>query len=100
MRFDVGDRLLHPTPVSQREDDVAHVPILIPVLLQQLNPLVGDCHGQAVVEAQATFADWPAQTRHTGYILGKRETSLAKLSPQSSRRTINLLTSAMVMTSG
>ena len=69
VRLGVGDGLLHPAPVRQRVDDVAHVPVLVFELFDELDPLVGNGHAEAVVEADATLFHRPAQRRHSGNIL-------------------------------
>ena len=38
------------SPVGESVHNVAHVPVLVPVLAQDLNPLVGNGHLKAVVE--------------------------------------------------
>ncbi len=47
-------------PVGECVYDVAHVPVLVPVLAQDLNPLVCNGHLQPVVKAHAPLCYWPA----------------------------------------
>ena len=47
-------------PVGERVNDVAHVPVLIPVLAQDLDPLVCNGHLQPVVKAHAALCYGPA----------------------------------------
>ena len=39
-------------------------------MFEQLDPVVGDAHGEAVGEADAALADGPAEARHAGHVLG------------------------------
>ena len=60
MRLCVAHAGLGIPPVGESVDDVAHVPLLIPVLAQDVNPLVCNGHLQPVVKAHATLCYWPA----------------------------------------
>ena len=69
----VGDALLVPAAIGEGEHDAAYAPVLVLHLLQQLDPLVGHRHVQAIVKAKAPLVDGPAQRRHAGNVLGHRD---------------------------
>ncbi len=46
------------------------MPVLIFLLLDHLDPVVGDAHGQAVVEAHAAILELRGDSRHTAHLLG------------------------------
>ena len=56
----VGHAGLLVAPVGQRVHDVAHLPLVVRLLAQQLDPLVRDGHLQPVVEADASLLHRPA----------------------------------------
>lgn len=59
MALCIRDGALHPASVGKSVHDVAHLPVLVAFLLQQLDPHVGYGHAQPVVEASAALAHWP-----------------------------------------
>mmetsp|Transcript_108129 Transcript_108129/g.271993 ORF Transcript_108129/g.271993 Transcript_108129/m.271993 type:complete len:307 (-) Transcript_108129:1111-2031(-) len=63
--FCVGHNFLLPPAVRQSVRDVAHIPAIVTAFLEQLDEHVWDGHGQTVVEAEATFGDWPAERGHS-----------------------------------
>ena len=65
----VGDVGLLPSAVLERVHDVAEVPVLVLGLLEQLDPLVGQSHGQTVVEARAALLHRTTQCRHARHVL-------------------------------
>lgn len=65
MGFGVCDACLRVAAVGQRVHDVAHLPLVVCLLLQQLNPLVRNRHLQPVVEPDASLCNWPAQEEST-----------------------------------
>jgi hypothetical protein len=65
----IGDCLLAVAPVCQGEDEVAHVPVNVFLLLQPFNVEVRYGHGEAVVKANASKRKRHAETRHSRYIL-------------------------------
>ena len=58
----VRDAGLFVSSVGQLESNVANFPILVFLLFQQLDPHVGDCHGQSEPEADSSFLDGPAKS--------------------------------------
>ena len=66
----IGDAALLPAPVGQGVHDVANVPVLVPLLLQQLDPHVRHGHRQTVVEPATTLRRGTAQGGHPGHVLG------------------------------
>ncbi len=66
----IGDGLLIGTPVGGLPPDGRGVPLLIFLLLDQLDPEVGDVHRQAVVEAITPCLGRHRQSRHTAHLLG------------------------------
>lgn len=65
----VSDGAFHPPSVGERVHDVAHLPVLVALLLQQLDPHVRDGHAQPVVEPGAALRHRPAGRWHAGYVL-------------------------------
>ncbi len=61
MGFGISDACLCIAAVGQRVHDVAHFPLVIRLLFQQLNPLVRNGHLQPVVKPNASLCNWPAQ---------------------------------------
>ena len=61
------------TPVGQRMPHVAHAPFLVLLLLEQLDPVIGNAHGQPMGKAQAPFIHRAAQPRHAGHVLRNRD---------------------------
>ena len=70
MGFAVADYLFFGAASGQFIPDFAHVPVVIPGFLQQLDPHVGLAHCQAVVKADAPLVDGQAQPGHGRGILG------------------------------
>lgn len=56
--------------VGQGEADVAEIPFFVLLLLEDLDPHVGDGHGESVVKANAAEGEGQAQGRHSRDILG------------------------------
>ena len=61
MGLGVGDAGLFVAAVGERVHDVAHLPLVVRLLLQQLDPLVRNGHLQPVVKPDAALRHWPAQ---------------------------------------
>ncbi|KAI3492991.1 hypothetical protein L1887_42366 [Cichorium endivia] len=70
VRLGIGDRLFQMTSVGEREADVAKVPVLVRLFLEQLDPHVWHGHREAVVEANTALRDGSAQRRHARDVLG------------------------------
>jgi len=66
----VGDRLLLVPAVREGVDNVAEVPPLVWELLEQLDPHIGDGHGQSVVKASSAVLHRAAEPGHPGHVLG------------------------------
>ena len=64
VRLSVTNALLLPSTVRHAMSEVAHVPILIWRLLQQLDPKVWDEHAKSVIEAHASIFDRSAEGWH------------------------------------
>jgi hypothetical protein len=69
----IRDGLLPVTAVGQGEADIGQVPVIVGQLLQDLDPHIGDGHGQTVVEANPTQGEGQAQGRHAGHIFSDRD---------------------------
>ncbi len=69
MRLGVSNGLLFPTPVGQSVNNVAHVPIVVLELLQQLDPLVRNSHAKTIVKPEAALVDRTAHSRHPRHVL-------------------------------
>ena len=68
--FRVGYAPLEMTTIGQGMHDRAHLPLIIRLLLEKLDPHVGDGHGKTIIEADASFGYWTAESRHTRNVLG------------------------------
>ena len=80
--FGVGDVLFALTAVEQHAKDLAHAPVLVAPIAQHLDPVVGDAHGQTIVEPQPTFVHRAGQPDHTRGILGNGDHVRANLMGQ------------------
>mmetsp|Transcript_155367 Transcript_155367/g.498494 ORF Transcript_155367/g.498494 Transcript_155367/m.498494 type:complete len:736 (-) Transcript_155367:1057-3264(-) len=69
MGLAVADDLFLVAAVREDVDDVAHAPSAVRTLLQERDPHVGDGHGQAVVEAEATILDRATERGHAADVL-------------------------------
>ena len=58
VRLSIGDAFLHPSPIGQRMQHQTNVPVFILLLLEHLDPHVGDGHSEAIVEACPTWSKW------------------------------------------
>jgi hypothetical protein len=68
MTLSIRNTLLRMSPVGQHVRNVSDIPLIVCFLLQQLDPHIGDRHGQSVVEADAAFVDWSTESGHAGYV--------------------------------
>ena len=59
------------------------MPLLVGFLLEQLDPEVGDAHGQPIVEADPAFFERTAQAHHAGDVLGDGDGSGVDLVDQA-----------------
>lgn len=66
----VSNRLFAMSSVGQGEADVAEIPFFVLLLLEDLDPHVGDGHGKSVVKANAAEGEGQAKGRHSRDILG------------------------------
>ena len=78
----IGDGLLILAAIGKLPHHGRRFPVLISLLLDGLNPIVGDIHGQSVIEAIATVADRSRETRHATHILGNGDGILVDLMNQ------------------
>ena len=51
-------------------DDIAYVPLFVFLLLEKLDPHVGDGHGQSIIERDTTDGRGDTQEGHPGDIFG------------------------------
>ena len=70
MAFSVADSLLVRTLVGQFVPHLTRTPLLVPLLLDPFDPMVGDAHGHTEIEADSTCLEWGRQPGHTAHILG------------------------------
>ena len=49
-----------------------HVPVFVPGILQQLDPVVRLTHGQTIVKADAALLDRQTHAGHSAHVLGNR----------------------------
>jgi hypothetical protein len=68
MALCIGDTFLAIAPVRQCMDDITHVPRIILHVLEELDPLVRNCHGEAVVKTNAPDVRRGAKKRHPRHI--------------------------------
>mmetsp|Transcript_16211 Transcript_16211/g.27850 ORF Transcript_16211/g.27850 Transcript_16211/m.27850 type:complete len:222 (+) Transcript_16211:1394-2059(+) len=66
--FRVPHGALSITPIAERAHNLHDTPVFILFGLQQLNPLVWNCHAQPKVKAQAALGHWAAQGWHATHI--------------------------------
>ncbi len=66
----VADGFLVPAPVGQLVPQVPHGPVLVGDLLDELDPVVRNPHGEAVVEAETAFFRRGGQPGHAAHVLG------------------------------
>lgn len=58
------------TPVDQNPANICHVPFIVFLLLQKLDPHIRDGHGKTVVETNTPQSKWETQRRHSRDVLG------------------------------
>lgn len=58
------------TPVDQDPANICHIPLVVLLLLQKLDPHVGDGHGKTVIKTDTPQSKRETQSRHSGNILG------------------------------
>ena len=75
----VGNGLLVGTTVLHLPENARWLPVLVALLLDGLNPIVGDVHGHAVVEAVAAVLKLGSQSRHSRNFLGNGDGILVHL---------------------
>ena len=66
----VGDCLLVGAAVGEFPEDGGRVPVFVFLLLDHLDPVVGDAHGHAVVEADAAVFELYGEAGHAAHLLG------------------------------
>mmetsp|Transcript_29626 Transcript_29626/g.71148 ORF Transcript_29626/g.71148 Transcript_29626/m.71148 type:complete len:352 (-) Transcript_29626:192-1247(-) len=65
----VGDALLPPPAVLERVGEMPHVPLVVRLLLEHLDPQVGQGHRQPIIKTKPALRHRPAQGRHPTHIL-------------------------------
>ncbi len=75
VRFGVADVLLVPPAVQQPAEDGSQAPVLIPLLFEDLDPVVRHAHSEAVVEAEPALLHRPRHPGHPGHVLRNRDGS-------------------------
>ena len=68
MALGVRYALLAPAAIRKSVHDVAQIPFVVTLVLEQLDPHVGHGHGEAVVEADAALRNWDAEERHARHV--------------------------------
>ena len=69
----IGDGGLAPPPVGEHTPQLAKIPILVALVLEQLDPVIGHAHRKPMGETHPTLGDRPAQPRHAGHVLGHQQ---------------------------
>lgn len=70
MALRVRDTFLTITSVCECMYDVAHVPCVILLVLEEFDPLVRNCHGKAVVKTNAPGVCRNAKKWHPRHVFG------------------------------
>ena len=70
MRLGISHRAYRRQTVGHHRPHLPNVPVVVAPLLEYLNPVVGDGHAEAVVEAHAAILGLHARARHAADILG------------------------------
>ena len=68
MTLCVGDTFLKMAPVDERMNNITHVPCIILRMFEEFNPLVGNCHGEAVIKPKTPGVCRDAKKWHPGHI--------------------------------
>ena len=68
--FDVRDGLLLVTAVGQLPENGCRMPVLILLLLEGLDPVIGDTHSHPVIEADTAILELDGKSGHTAHLLG------------------------------
>ena len=71
--FGITNRTLIGTTVRGLPPDRGRMPILVLLLLDSLDPIIGDIHRHAVIEAIATILEFRGKPRHSTHFLGDRD---------------------------
>ena len=71
----VGDVCFAPSAVEQRVVHLLHVPVFVPSVAQQMDPIVRNAHGQAIPEPQSSFLHRAAGSRHPAHVFGNGQGS-------------------------
>ena len=70
MALCVRDTFLTMTPVDERMNNITHVPFVVLRMFEEFDPLVRDCHGEAVVKTNASDVCRDTKKRHPRHIFG------------------------------
>ena len=68
VRLSISDGLHVGKPVGHGEEELVHVPLLISLVFQHLNPEIGQSHSETVIEADASILNLCADSRHSAHI--------------------------------
>ena len=68
--FRVGDGGLAVAAVGEDAPEFVEVPVLVALVLEELDPMIRDAHGEAVGETNAALRVRAAQAGHAGHVLG------------------------------
>ena len=69
MRLCVRYRLFILTAIGEFPENIKYAPILIPFLLDHLDPVVRDTHSQTIVEAHTAISKLCCKSRHSRHLL-------------------------------
>ena len=69
----VGDGFFSVAAVGEGVENFVEVPLLVGSVFEELDPVIWDSHGEAVVEAHAAFGKGAAEARHAAHVLGNAE---------------------------
>ena len=79
MALGIRDGLLVLTAVGHLPEHAGGLPVLVGLLLDELDPVVGHVHCHAIVEAVAAVLDGGCQAGHARYLLGNGDGILVEL---------------------
>ena len=72
MTFGIRDGLFVLATVGHLPEHAGRLPVLIHLLLDNLNPIIRDVHCHPIVKAVTSVMERQCQSRHTGHLFGNR----------------------------
>ena len=66
----IADVLFAESAIHQRVINLAQVPVFVGFFFEQLDPVIGHAHRQAIIETEPAFVDRPRHADHAADIFG------------------------------